>query len=89
MANNFIEGRFIVDSTGALVNPDIVITITGINIFASNATWAVTINDVNGNTVFKASNVAGVNGQPLVKPFSVTQPVIATLTNATLVIYTE
>jgi hypothetical protein len=88
MANNSRVNPFYVDSTGGLVNPLTELTVTGIMILPSNATWAITIKDGAGNTKFFANNTgAGACIPP--RYFSSTGLEVTTLTNATALIYVQ
>ena len=87
MANNTRTNPVQVDSTGGLYNTTSEITISGISVMASNATWAVKLTDAAGNTIYEADNIAGMPPGPAI-PFKTTGVQVTTLTNAKILIYT-
>ena len=88
MANNSRTNPMYADSVGGLVNPNTVVTVVGIAILASNATWAITIQDGAGNTLYHASNTAGSAGIPP-RSFTSTGLAVTTITNCTTLIYMQ
>jgi hypothetical protein len=74
-----------VDSTGGLLNADVMIG--GIMITPSDPTWALIIKDKNGNTIFSANNTGNLGGMPPSVPFKSSGLVVTTVTNCTALIY--
>jgi len=90
MANNSRRNPMIADtaSDARLVSDSTPVMISSIVVKASNATWAVIINDGAGQPIFDASQIAGpITFTPAV-PFLSTGLVVNTLTNAKAYIYT-
>ena len=87
MSNNSRTNPMYVDSTGGMINPNTNITVVGIMILPSNATWAITIQDGDGKNKFFASNLGAGACMPPVD-FNSTGLAITTLTNCTALIYT-
>lgn len=90
MANNSrIQPMFADTASDArLVSDSTELTIHGIMCVPSNATWACILKDGAGNTIFSASNVAAGAVMPP-KSFKTVGLVVNTLTNCTVLIYTE
>lgn len=78
-----------VASNARLVSDATQITIIGVSCIPTNATWVVQLNDGLGNIIFYADNVAAGTGIPPQGGFSSTGLVVATLTNAKVLIYTR
>jgi hypothetical protein len=91
MANNSRINPMYADvaSNARLVNDATKVTITGILCIPTNATWVVQLNDGVGNIIFYADNVAAGRGISPEGGFSTTGLVVATLTNAKVLIYTR
>lgn len=89
MANNSRINPMLADtaSDSRLVSDTSVLTITGILVIPTNATWACILKDGAGNTIFSASNVAAGAVMPPCRPFSTTGLVVNTLTNCSALIY--
>jgi hypothetical protein len=90
MANNARVNPMYADtaSNARMVNDATELTINGILCIPTNATWVVQLNDGAGNIIFYADNVAAGTGIPPRDGFKTTGLVIATLTNASVLIYT-
>lgn len=84
--NNSRTNPFQVNATGGLVNPNTEITISGISVMATNATWALKITDGAGNIIYEADNVAGMPPNP-VMPFKTTGCEVVTVTACRALIY--
>ncbi len=85
MANISNVNPIYVDSTGGLLNADVMVG--GIMITPSNATWALIVKDKAGNTIFSANNVGNLGGMPPTLPFKSSGLVVTTVTNCTALIY--
>ena len=75
-------------SDARLVSDTTEIMISAIIVKASNATWAVILNDGAGQPVFDASQIAGPITFTPAAPFLCTGLIVNTLTNAKAYIYT-
>jgi hypothetical protein len=75
-------------SNARLVNDATELMISGVICIPTNATWVVQLNDGAGNIIFYADNVAAGHNIPPCVPFKTTGLVVATLTNAKVLIYT-
>ena len=88
MENTVYDGIIAIDGTGDIVSSAVRLMITGIQVKASNATWAITLKDIAGKTVFDANNTVGIVGT-ISKPFPSNGLTCATLTNCTALVYIE
>ena len=90
MANNSRINPMFADtaSNARLVRGTTVVNIKGILCIPTNATWVVQLNDEAGNIIFYADNVSAGRGQFPINGFQSTGLVVATLTNAKVLIYT-
>ena len=75
-------------SDARLVNDATEVEIIGIMCIPTNATWVVQLENGVGNIIFYADNVAAGAVMPPCIPFKTTGLVVATLTNASVLIYT-
>lgn len=91
MANNSRINPMYADtaSDARMISDGTDIQISGVLVIPSNATWACILKDGAGNIKFSASNVAAGSVMPPCKPFHSTGLVINTLTNCTVLIYTN
>ena len=91
MANNSRTNPMFADtaSDARLISDSTEITIMGIMCIPTNATWVVQLEDGSGNIIFYADNVAAGTGIPPQGGFKTTGLVVATLTNAKVLIYTR
>lgn len=87
MANSYGTNPMILDTTnaGKVMTGDI--TISGIVVRASNATWTVILKDGAGNVIFDASQIAGPISFSPAAPFTITGLIVDTLTNAKVYLY--
>ena len=69
MANSKESRLLIVDSVGLVLDSDETLDVTGWNIYASNATWSITLKTVAGITMFQSDNNSPT--PVLCKPISV------------------
>ena len=76
----------ITTSTTGLIGVSTELYISGVGVFASNATWSASLTDASGDLKWKADNVAGVPPTPAV-PFRTTG-LNATVSSCELYIYT-
>ena len=88
MSNNSKINPIYIDATGSLIGVNSQLTVEGVMILPSNATWAITIKDGVGNVKFFANNVAAGACMPP-EQFVSTGLEVTTLTNCTALIYTR
>jgi len=89
MSNNSRINPMYIDTTGSLIGVNTRISINGILVLPSNATWAITIKNGAGDTIFFADNVGSNGAMPPCVPFWSTGLEVTTLTNCTALIYTN
>ena len=89
MANNSRINPMYVDTTGSLIGVGTRVSINGILVLPSNATWAITIKDGAGNYKFFADNVGANGAMPPCVPFWSEGLQVTTLTNCTALIFTN
>ena len=91
MSNNSHINPMFADtaSDARLVTDTTILTISGVLVVPSNATWACILKDGAGNIKFSASNIAAGAVMPPCVPFQTTGLVVNTLTNCTALIYTD
>ena len=85
MSNKSNINPMYIYGTGGLITTDV--TISGITVTPSNATWALIIKDKVGNVVFSANNTGNLGGIPPCVPFLSSGLVVDTVTNCTALIY--
>lgn len=56
MANSKESRLLVIDSSGVVINSGETLDITGWNIYASNATWSITLKTSAGITIFQSGN---------------------------------
>jgi hypothetical protein len=84
MANKVTTNPIQVDSTGRLFNIGTLVTITGIKVVPSGATWSVVLKDDAGNIVYQDNNNAGA--EEVAIPINCTGLSVDTLTSITLLL---
>jgi len=86
MSNALNQNPMIIDTAAREISgADVKISAIVVN--ASNATWAVLLQDKNKKTVFSANNVAGPVHFAPAAPFPVSGLYMETLTNASIAVY--
>ena len=87
MANKFLDGVLVIDAVGQIVGSSRRLLIGGIQILATNATWAITLKNDAGDIVYAASNIAGAG--IITHPFPTAGLIVDTLTSCTASLYIE
>lgn len=85
MANDLTKTPLIIDTVAEISGATV--QISAIVVLATNATWAVTLQDKAKRDVFKATQVAGPITFSPAEPITVNGLYCATLTNASIYVY--
>ena len=86
MANSKESRLLIIDTAGIVLDTDETIDINGWNIYASNATWSITLKTTAGITIFQSGNNSP--SPVLCKPISAIDGIDCTaISNCTMRMY--